>query len=343
MSSETLETHPHLATLPANLDDSQTGTPPRRPGSVRRTATIDMVWPGGFETPLVLEGRARDLLTASDESTLELDHGRMTVEIGEPRTVTAIRVAPEREGIERLVGAVGGSQLRGAIDEVVPRERAAGTPLHLLLDDIAGTSLIAGFAWTRGRPEAVARRDGDRPTQFGIRKGKVICSGLRPDGWSQTHAAEGVFSVHALVPAGSLERERDPEGWHAFPEDPDVGMRRHRCIDVWREGDALLVDAFFRDVCWEPDGTQMALHEYTVEASVDPETHSLRSVTATPRVLPYPECQWAAPHTRLLEGRTVSSFRTEVQSTLQELQCCTHLNDMLRCLAEVPALAEHLR
>ncbi len=32
-------------------------------------------------------------------------------------------------------------------------------------------------------------------------------------------------------------------------------------------------------------------------------------------------------------------FRTDVQTTLTELQACTHLNDMLRCLTEVPALA----
>jgi hypothetical protein len=38
-------------------------------------------------------------------------------------------------------------------------------------------------------------------------------------------------------------------------------------------------------------------------------------------------------------GRPVRTFRTEVQTTLTELQACTHLNDMLRCLAEVPALA----
>lgn len=340
--SEILEAHPHLADLPPTLDDSQLGTPDRRPGSVRRTSTIDMVWPGGFGTPLVLEGRARDLRTAADGSIDLIDRARMSVEIGQPRTITAISVSPERPGIEGLVGAVGGAQLRAAIDDVTPRERAAGTPLHLLLDDIAGTSLIAGFAWTRGRPAEFGRRDGEGPSQFGVRKGKVICSGLRPDGFSQAHASRGLWSVHAVVPAGSLERENDLDGWHAFPEDPEVGMRRHRRIDVWREGDAVLLDAFFRDVCWEPDGTQMALHEYTVEASVDAETDTLRSVAATPRVLPYPECRWAAPHTKLLEGRLVSSFRTEVQATLTELQCCTHLNDMLRCLAEVPSLARRI-
>ena len=49
--------------------------------------------------------------------------------------------------------------------------------------------------------------------------------------------------------------------------------------------------------------------------------------------------QWAPEHVTLLLGRPVQGFRTEVQSTLTELQACTHLNDMLRCLAEVPALS----
>ena len=60
---------------------------------------------------------------------------------------------------------------------------------------------------------------------------------------------------------------------------------------------------------------------------------------ATPRVLPFPECQWAPEHAALLVGRPVQSFRTDVQTTLTELQACTHLNDMLRCLTEVPSLA----
>ena len=56
-------------------------------------------------------------------------------------------------------------------------------------------------------------------------------------------------------------------------------------------------------------------------------------------MLPFPECQWAPEHVVLLVGRPVQSFRTDVQTTLTELQACTHLNDMLRCLTEVPALA----
>ena len=45
-------------------DDSVVGTPPRRPGSVRRTGSILMTWPDGAVGSLQLRGRARDLLDA---------------------------------------------------------------------------------------------------------------------------------------------------------------------------------------------------------------------------------------------------------------------------------------
>ena len=86
----------------------------------------------------------------------------------------------------------------------------------------------------------------------------------------------------------------------------------------------------------------MVLHEYDVSARVDADTFTLTAVEARPRVLPFPECQWAPEHVALLMGRPVRTFRTDVQNTLTELQACTHLNDMLRCLAEVPALVAAL-
>ena len=333
---------PHLAELPPTLDDTLTGTPARRPGSVRRTSTIDMAWPKGTDQALFLLGRGRDLLTPIHGEPKTLDAASMTVEIGAPRTVTAIEVEPPRDGIENLVGAVGGSALRSAIDDVVPRERAGATPLHLLLDDIAGTSLIAGFARTRAEPEMRRAMNGPPGLEFGKRKGKIICSGLRPDGWADTHRKAEQYANHAIRPAGSLGLADDPLGWHEMPPDPKIGMRRHRRIDVWRENELLGVDAFFRDACWEPDGSQMALHEYSISASVDASTHVLRSLEATPRVLPFPECKWAAPNVERLLGANVTTFRTHVQQTLTELRACTHLNDQLRCLAELPALAAHI-
>lgn len=338
---------PHLEGLPPTLKDSTVGTPDRRPGSVRRTSTLDMVWPDGLGTDLNLVGRSRDLMTPRAGDAEVLAEATMRVVVGEGRKVLEAEVTPTREGIGGLVGAVGGSELRGAIERVLPGEREAATPLYLLLDDIAGTSLIAGFAWSRARPELRERmreRRSEAPVgeSFGVRKGKVICSGLRPDGWADTHWKNGLFPEHGMVPAGDIRTPEDSLGWHEFPPAPEVGMRRHRRVDAWREGDEVHVDAFFRDACWEPDGSQIVLHEYRVEAQIDAETGTLRAAEATPHVLPYPECKWAAPNASALAGMRVSEFRNTVQRTLVELKACTHLNDMLRCLAEVPALVGEL-
>jgi hypothetical protein len=254
---------PHLSNLPPTLADSVQGTPDRRPGSVRRSSTIDMGWPDGFGTPLQLLGRARDLLTPREGDPSVVDEASIRVRLDDSRTVRSIETTPQRRGVRDLIGAAGGAELRGAIDRALPGERESATPLHLLLDDIAGTSLIAGFAWSRSRPDA-RRRMRRGPPDFGKRKGRIICSGLRPDGWADTHRRHDKEFLPAIVPAGNIRTPDDPLGWHAFPPDPEVGMRRHRRIDVWRRDDVLVVDAFFRDVCWDPDGSQHALHEYTV-------------------------------------------------------------------------------
>jgi hypothetical protein len=326
--------------LPAPLDDSQWGTPARRPGSARRTSSLDMVWPDGIGTSLHLVGRARDLVTTRAGEGIVVDEAALHAVVDSERRITAIESTPARPGIEGLVGSQGGTYLRSAIDEALPGEREAATPLHLMLDDIAGTSLIAGFVWTRHMdPEEFAALRQQAPQGFGQRKGKIICSGLRPGGSAQQAFAGETESVHAIRTAGALVTDDDALAWHEFPERPVVSMRRHRRVDVTPVDGALEIDAFFRDSYWEPDGTEMALHEYNVAARVDATELTLVDVTATPRVLPFPECQWAPEHVVLLVGRPVQSFRADVQTTLTELQACTHLNDMLRCLTEVPALA----
>jgi hypothetical protein len=326
--------------LPEPLDDSQSGTPARRLGSARRTSSLDMVWPDGIGTSLHLVGRARDLVTTRTGDAVVVDEAAMRAVVDIERRITAIEATPPRPGIEELVGSQGGTYLRSAIDAALPGEREAATPLHLMLDDIAGTSLIAGFVWTRHMdPEEFAALRQHAPSGFGQRKGKIICSGLRPGGSAQAAFAGETESVHAIRTAGPLITDDDAYAWHEFPERPVVSMRRHRRVDITPVDDAYEIDAFFRDSYWEPDGTEMALHEYNVVAVVDATDLTLRSVLATPRVLPFPECQWAPEHAALLVGRPVQSFRTDVQTTLTELQACTHLNDMLRCLTEVPALA----
>jgi hypothetical protein len=346
--------------LPEPPDDSVVGTPTRRPGSVRRTANINMVWPDGPGTEMQLRGRARDLLTPVDGEPVVLAEASMVVGVGQGRTVTSIEVSGDRVA-DGLVGAQGGSRFRSAVDETLPGERELATPLHFLLDDIAGASLIAGFAWSQAIDPAMRESMAMSPSQMvtapapgnipatpiapagpQLRKGRIICSGLRPNGFHDIRRGRGDFGGHALRIAGDLLSD-DPWAWHDIEPPPDPGegacMRRRRRVDVWRGDGTIEVDAHFRDALWRYDGVELSLHEYSVRATVDTTTGTVRDVAATPHVLPFPECPWAAPHVAQVVGLPVETFRTSVQDTLTELECCTHLNDMLRCLAEVEALA----
>jgi DUF2889 family protein len=207
--------------------------------------------------------------------------------------------------------------------------------LNFLLDDVAGATGIAGFAWSQTRPmmrPAGGRRERARRTR---RDGRIICSGLRPSGFQEVNSEQGNPLPHFLRPAGDLSAPGDVWACHDIEPAPEVCMRRRRRVDAWRAGSTIAVDAHFRDSLWGPGHVELAVHEYILQATIEAASNVLQSVVAVPRVLPFPECPWAAPYASKLVGMRVDSFRTSVQDTLAELQCCTHLNDMLRCLAEV--------
>ena len=116
-------------------------------------------------------------------------------------------------------------------------------------------------------------------------------------------------------------------------------MRRRRLIDVtW--GDPLVVSAMFRDTYRPADGAESVLHEYTVDAAVDPRTLVVMSCTATPRSLPWRECPEATGSARRLEGHPAEELRRFVRVELTGTTTCTHLNDLLRSLADVDVLAD---
>ena len=105
----------------------------------------------------------------------------------------------------------------------------------LLLDDIAGTSLIAGMAWSRAPEtrELMRERMANPDSDFGWRKGKVICSGLRPDGWMDTHRRNGVMAEHGLVDAAPLRHPDDPLDWHEMPPTPDRFSTTYHKNHAW--------------------------------------------------------------------------------------------------------------
>ena len=321
--------------------DPVVAPPARRPGSVRRTSTVLMSWPGGLGTPeLYLQGRARDLLTPAHGAPEVLAAADLEAVTGRERDIQRIVADPPVAGLQRLLGVRAGSGLRGAIARELPEEVEGGTPLHLLLDDLGGTTLIAGytyFRWADVFPE-MRRRIENAPqrvmqgTCSGFRPGSI---GLKDDG-TLSHARQNTARTASLVDPS------DPAGWHELHEHPQIGMRRARRIDLWVNEGLIEFDAWFRDSVWVPEGHEEAIHEYQMLGRADRATRTLLSVTAVPRVLPYAECPGAAPNATWMTGTDLRTMRTEVLQRLRATDCCTHLNDGLRSLAEVPVLAEAL-
>ena len=108
-----------------------------------------MAWPDGPATATHMLGRARDLRTTTGGDVEVLAEDSMAAVVSLARTIDHIAVDPPRPGIGQLVGTGAGKGLRAAIDAAVPEDRRDHTPLALLLDDIAGASLIGAFAWSR--------------------------------------------------------------------------------------------------------------------------------------------------------------------------------------------------
>ena len=310
-----------------------------------------MHWPDGYGTQLRVEGRARDLVTTVNGDPIVLAEDVLRVGVAPDRTIEDIGADPPRPDLVQMVGATGGGRLRSTIDVTVPHERDAGSPLYLLLDDLAGATLIAPFAWSQsddGWQERAAARmrahaSGDAATQMVRRRMEGICSGFRPG--SSALAPDGTVRLgtrHNVASVPPLVAPDDLEGWHILAPHPQVAMRRARRIDVVRSTTELVVDAMFRDSCWRPDGVEVAVHEYGLDATIHLQTGRISAVHAEPRVLPYPECPPAAENVERLVGVPARDLRTEVLERLRGTECCTHLNDALRSLAEVPVLASSL-
>ncbi|MFE4963789.1 DUF2889 domain-containing protein [Streptomyces sp. NPDC056660] len=313
-----------------------TDTPPRRPGSLRRTSSIDMLRPDGVDGELLLVGRARDLLTGPD--------GRATV-VGEAAVharvdytgnfaLSEIRTTPELAGVPDLLGASVSAGFRSRVGRALPGERAHATLTHLLLDDLPGAALVSGYAVGAGN-ERISKRD---TGPFALQRAD-ICAGWRSDGIMLTEIARtGTMPTVQGPVAPVLERDDDPWAWHDPGPLPAHGMRRRRRLDLI-DGRPLALDVFYRDTHMGPDGEETVIHDYAVNGRIDPDTLEILALHAEPRTLPWTECPAAAAGAGRLVGRTVAGLRRWVRAELTGTSTCTHLNDALRSVEDVDTLA----
>ncbi|RIL03064.1 MAG: hypothetical protein DCC71_15675 [Proteobacteria bacterium] len=293
-----------------------------------------MLRPDGLLGELVLVGRARDLWTDADGAAHvlgEASYEARVAFIGE-RRILAMRSEPERADLQRVAGTRASGGFRAALDEALPAERDARSLLYLLLDDLPVAALVSGYAVSHGIDFTV-------PKEHRVNRQADLCAGWRSGGTLLTGLeTEGRVPVSTGPDAPSLGRDDDPLAWHALPPIPEHGMRRHRRLDLTLD-DAITVDAFFRDSHVAPGGRETVVHEYTVAARVDPDALAFTHVEATARTLPWAECNPAPASAARLVGRPLRDLRQHVRADFTGITTCTHLNDTLRSLEDVEALA----
>ena len=296
---------------------------------------------------MLMHGHARDIFTEEAGGPVRLlaeDDARILA--SPQREILQIAADRRNAEIQALIGCKGGGYLRGVLAKLMPEELAGGSPLNLLLDDFSGASLVAGWAWSRWVPDWMTRIRGQAP-EPGERRRMMegICSGFQPGASSLHDDGTGDPAEQSSAEVVPLPRADDPEGWHALDAQEGVGMRRARRIDVWLDSDVVRIDVGFQDSATNPKGgpNRLAIHEYHVQATADLDTFTLQSVVSDPRVLPYRECPGASPNVSLMVGTKLVDLRLAVPRDLSGIVGCTHLNDVLRSISDVPQLVAKLR
>lgn len=312
-------------------------TPARLPGSLRRTSTIDTTWDGDLGGDLRHRGVARDVATAADGSAAERASARLEVRAASgSRRVLELSTDPPVPALAALVGASLATGFRGRMRPLVPDEEAAATPLYLLLDDLAGASLVSGYALLRagragGLPSSVTAPRREHPPVD-------ICAGWASDASMMVALRENGTQPVPYGPAAPDVTGTDPDGWHAADPLPPFSMRRARRLDVAPGAGGYAVDAFFRDSHVDAGGVETVVHEYSLRAEVAPDGATITAAEAAAGALPWSECPAALASARRLVGLRVGELRRRVHREFTGRTTCTHLNDVMRSLSDLDAL-----
>lgn len=286
-------------------------------------------------------GRGRDLITPADGAApVAAATAAFSITASPQREILSIATEPAHPRVQDLVGVRAGAASREALLNALGD--VIGPPLYQLLDDFPGASLVANWIWTQWSPELV-RQMREQPSGGFKPPRPNICIGFADGSSALAALADPDAGGPDRTETTPLENPEDPQGWHEMlAGDGRPIMRRARRIDLWREGDLIRIDSGFQDSGDAPDGARVAVHEYRVLATVDPHTMVVRSLEASPLILPFAECPGASTKVSAMVGHPIVEFRQRVIDMLPGVQGCTHLNDVLRALADVPHLVSRL-
>ena len=310
-------------------------TPPRRPGSIRRTTTHDSNRPDGLDGPVVHVAKGRDLLTIDIGQVRVLDQTQIDATIEYARVaIIAIASLPADPALPALAGKGAYSGFRRSVEEVLPGEMASHRVRAQLLDDFPLAVMGNGRALrAEGKRIGIARR-GALPVDQ--------CAGWADGGTLLKGFSELGPPIRIGPRCLALADSSDPASWHAFAPLAPHGTRRARRLDIWQEGGLGQGDCFFRDSHMDRSGIETVIHEWRLRIAFDPATRCFVSAEAEAGPLPYPECPSSGNSASRLVGAPIDGLRRAVGQDFVGPSTCTHLNDTFRALEDVGALFDRL-
>ena len=333
-----------------------TEMPPRRAGWLRRTTTIDTTRPEGLDRASVVDARARDLLTDDEGVASVLAAASFEARLESPGGLVLELIATGHDdGLAALVGVPVRAGFRARAAQALTA-LPAGDPslilLNQLLDDLPGATLVAGFALQHAA--SVAGRDIVRdagPASTDAAAGSAgadlmlgqadLCAGWAGDSIMFTTLRSTGTIMTPLGPAAPpLLAGDDRDAWHEVAPLPPHGMRRLRRLDlgpVDPDGTCAF-DGHFRDSHVDGDGLETCVHEYAIAGRIDSRRSTVVTIETEARVLPWQECPGAVASAQRVVGVPLEELRPMVRSELTGSSTCTHLNDTLRSLHDVPGL-----
>jgi hypothetical protein len=310
-----------------------TGWPLLEPGTIRRTSTIDTHpdGPGRFHADL----RARDVRMEPDGSVEVVDDVVVRAQLS-AGVINDISGDDDRLG--QLRRSRVGSGFRATITKLLGSDVERATPLHLLLDDWVGASLVSGYGTLHA-----AIIDGTEQPMADVVADHLagICSGFAPDAAVVDFTRRNLLMPCARGPLAPTLIDPADDALHPTEPLRAHGMRRMRRLDLHPHDTASVAfDAHFRDSHVDGSEVETIVHEYSVTGRVELATRTIREVHAVARVLPWQECPGALASAGRVNGMTVGELRNRIRTEFVGISTCTHLNDTLRSLGDLDALLD---
>ena len=312
---------------------------PTPQGATRRTTTVVIAPQGEWAAGQRVTALGRDL-DRTEGDLVRMEHDGFSFDIDADGLIVpdeSLRGAG-RTVPEDLRGQSAQRGLRKRLAQLHTDERSAsgsvlgteGGLYDTLLDDIVGTSLASGYGGLYEGSNA--------------HRGSQISSSMSMNcvGFNTMHRLGQEFDVLQYFERKPRSIEFVPDdvlAWHDdLPMRPNTFRRRRMLQVAPLLAGPIVVTGYFRDTFMRPDGVEMVVHEYGLNATVSGEPLVLDRVEAVPGNLPLDHCPLAARSALTLEGLPLAEVEQTVRREATGPTGCTHLNDELRALRLVQTL-----